>query len=196
MLRDNGILDIILCIGHLGDQIKEYLGDGGEFGIRVRYSQEKEKLLGTGGALKHAEDLLNERFFVINGDTYLPIDYRQVEDFLLRSRKKAVTVVYDNREDTGVSNNIELDGQMIVAKYEKGESDSTLKYVEAGVLVLRRELLSLLKKGRPASLERSLYPPLIHQQELAAYLTEQRFYDIGTWEGLQAFEAFLERERR
>lgn len=196
MLRDNGILDIILCIGHLGDQIKEYLGDGGEFGIRVRYSQEKEKLLGTGGALKHAEDLLNERFFVINGDTYLPIDYRQVEDFLLRNRKKAVTVVYDNREDTGVSNNIELDGQMIVAKYEKGESDSTLKYVEAGVLVLRRELLSLLEKGRPASLERSLYPPLIQQQELAAYLTEQRFYDIGTWEGLQAFEAFLERERR
>jgi len=100
-------------------------------------------------------------------------------------------MVYDNREDTGVKNNVELDDDSVVIRYDKEKLDSNLKYVEAGVLVLKREALDLIEKGHSISLEKGLYPILIQQRELAAYITKQRFYDIGTPERLRIFEEFL-----
>ena len=148
-------------------------------------------MLGTGGALKQAHNLLDERFFVINGDTYLPVDYGDVEDTFLRFDRKALMVVYDNHEDTGVRNNIALDGDLMVTGYDKENPAPGLKYVEAGVLALRRDALNLLEAGQPVSLEKGLYPALISQRELAAYITPQRFYDIGLPQQQGILEAFL-----
>ncbi|MBT9133259.1 MAG: hypothetical protein DDT33_01795 [Firmicutes bacterium] len=100
-------------------------------------------------------------------------------------------VVYDNRKDTGVKNNVELDRDLMVIRHDKESSDPGLKYVEAGVLALKREALGLMKEGCSVSLERGLYPGLIQQKELAAYVTDQRFYDIGTPEQQRIFEEFL-----
>lgn len=194
LLRNNGITDVVLCVGYLGDQIKEYVRGGEKFEMKIRYSEEKGGLLGTGGALKHARDFLNERFFVINGDTYLPINYVEVDEAFLRAKRKGLMVVYDNREDTGVSNNVDLDQNLIVTRYEKGHGEHGLKYVEAGTLVFHRDVLTFIESGHPVSLERSVFPTLIEQGELAAYVTEQRFYDIGTPMGLREFEAFLKKE--
>ncbi len=195
LLKENGIREIILCTGYLGEQVREYLQDGTKLGVKVAYSEEKGQLQGTGGALKQAERLLDERFYVINGDTYLPIDYKEVEDVFVRRGKKALMVVYDNKDDTGVRNNVELDEHIRVVRYDKENVDSNLKYIDAGVLALKREILGLIKGSHPISLEKSIYPTLVQQGELTAYLAEQRFYDIGTPQGLKAFEAFLERRR-
>lgn len=190
-LKNRGIDDIVLCIGYLGKQVRDFFGDGESLGVKIKYSEEKEELLGTGGALMQAQDLLDEHFFVINGDTYLLIDYSEVERAFFNHGKKALMVVYDNQEDTGVKNNIELDSDLMVKRYNKESPDPDLKYVEAGVLVLRREALNFVEEGCSVSLEKGLYPPLIQQRELVAYVTKQRFYDIGTPERKRTFEKFL-----
>ncbi len=191
LLRSQGVNDIVLCIGHLGEQVRDFFGNGESLGVRIRYSEEKERLLGTGGALKQTQSLLDDHFFVINGDTYLPINYNEVESAFAKCGKKALMVVYDNRKDTGVKNNVELDRDLMVIRHDKESSDPGLKYVEAGVLALKREALGLMKEGCSVSLERGLYPGLIQQRGLAAYVTDQRFYDIGTPEQQRIFEEFL-----
>ena len=195
LLTDSGINQIVLCVGYLGEQVREYLGNGRKLGINIAYSQEK-KLLGTGGALKQAQGLLDERFLVINGDTYLPINYKEVESSFFHRGKKAMVVVYDNREDTGVKNNVVLDDHLMVVRYDKEKPDPGIGYVEAGILVLKRETLDIIPNKYPVSLEAGLYPTLIQQQELAAYITRQRFYDIGTLGQLKIFEEFVTRGQR
>ena len=154
-------------------------------------------MLGTGGALKKAQNLLDDYFFVINGDTYLPVDYSEVERAFVRRGKKALTVVYNNQEDTSVRNNVELDSDLMVIRHDKESPDSSLKYVEAGVIALRREALNLTKEERhPISLEKALYRALIQQRELAAYVTKQRFYDIGTSEQQRILEEFLKKRAK
>lgn len=190
LLKSQAISDIVLCVGYLSEQIKDVLEKEESLGLRIRYSEEKEQLLGTGGALKQAQNLLDEHFFVINGDTYLPIDYREVESTFLKSGKKALMVVYDNQKDTGVKNNIALEDNLMVVRYDKQSPGSDLQYVEAGVLILRREVLNLIKEA-PISIEEGLYPALIQQRQLAAYITQQRFYDIGTPEQRLAFEKLV-----
>jgi len=87
LLKRQGIDDVILCIGYLREQIKDFLQNGERLEIRIRYSEENERLLGTGGALKQAQNLLDDHFFVINGDTYLPIDYTEIERAFIRCGK-------------------------------------------------------------------------------------------------------------
>ncbi|MFC1985400.1 sugar phosphate nucleotidyltransferase [Chloroflexota bacterium] len=189
LLKRQGVDDIILCIGYLGHYIKEFFSSGKGFGIRIRYSEEKRSLLGTAGALKQAESLLDNHFLVINGDTYLPIDYRPAEAFFLKQNIKAVMIVYDNKDDTGVKNNVELDNSM-VTRYDKESADSSLRYVETGALIIKREALALIQGEHPISLETGLYPSLIRQKELIAYVTQQRFYDMGRPDQLKVFEEF------
>ena len=191
LLKSQGINDIVLCIGHLGQQVKDSFGNGKALGMNLIYSEEKGKLLGTGGALKQAQTLLDDYFLVINGDTYLPIDYREVEKAFLRHGKKSLMVVYDNRDDTEVKNNVMLDDNLMVKSYNKKNPDRNFHYVEAGVLALKKEVLNLLKEGIPVSLEEGLYPGLIRQGEMVAYIARQRFYDIGLPEQKKAFEEFL-----
>jgi NDP-sugar pyrophosphorylase family protein len=196
LLKTKGVEDVILCIGYLGDQIENAFGKGDELGIRIRYSREEIKLLGTGGAVKQAQHLLDDYFYVINGDTYLPINYQEVQRTFIRSGKEALVIVYDNRENTGVKNNVELDSNLMVIRYDKGSCDVGLKYVEAGVSILKHEVLDLIEERCSVSLEKELYLTLIERKELVACVTKQRFYDIGTPEQLRVFEEYLKEKQR
>jgi len=191
LLKGQGINDIVLCIGYLGQQVKDFFGSGEALGVNLRYSEEKGQLLGTGGALKQAQSLLDDYFLVINGDTYLPIDYREVERAFLRCGKKALMVVYDNRKDTEVKNNVALDENLIVKRYDKKSPSQNFQYVEAGVLGLKKEVLDMIKEGDAISLEVGLYPGLIREGEMSAYIARQRFYDIGLPEQIRTLEEFL-----
>ena len=194
LLKRGGIRNIVLCVGYRGGQIRDFFGDGEDLGIRIGYSEEKGELLGTGGALKQAQSLLDEHFFVINGDTYIPLEYGEVHRAFIKRAKKALMVVY--RGDIGVRNNVELDDRLMVIKHDKERLSPDLRYVDAGVLVLRREALDFIPDRCSISLEKGLYLLLMQRQELAAYITEQRFYDMGTPEGLKIFGEFLKSRPR
>jgi NDP-sugar pyrophosphorylase family protein len=189
LLADQEIRDIVLLTGYLGEQIEDYFGDGVSMSLRISYSREQSPL-GTGGALRQARGLLQDSFLLIYGDSYLPIRYADALERLVSSGAEGVVVVYDNRlADTSVKNNIELDDSGYVSRYEK-DSPDRLSFVEAGVLAFQRTVIDVMPDGI-VSLEKEIFPRLIAAWKLAALVTTQRFYDIGTPDRLTAIEALF-----
>jgi len=188
-LRRQGITDIALLTGYLGEQIEQHFGDGRRFGLSIRYSRE-ETPQGTGGGLRDAAKILADEFLLIYGDSYLPIEYLKLLNRLSSDPAAVgVAVVYDNRESTTVPNNIAVDEAGYVARYAKDAPQTPdLRYVEAGVLAFRKSILELLPAGRPVSLEKDAFPALIERRRLLAFVTDQRFYDIGTPDRLAVVE--------
>ncbi|MGH1487843.1 MAG: nucleotidyltransferase family protein [Acidimicrobiales bacterium] len=190
MLTEQGITNIVLLTGYMGEVVEDYFGDGSNFGAKLSYSQEPEPL-GTGGALKLAQPLLEDSFMVLFGDSYLPVDYPEVGKTLLDSTWAGLIVAYDNSQDTDVENNVALDEDGNVVLYQKGGGDDRLRYVESGVLAFRRQVLDLIAPDTVVSLENEIYPQLIAAGQLGACPTEERFYDIGTPDRLEDFRRIL-----
>jgi mannose-1-phosphate guanylyltransferase len=184
MLKTRKIGNVVLCVGHLGDQIEQYFGSGKSCGLPICYSWEKDGLLGTGGALKLAAKYLEERFFVINGDTYLNIDYADVFRKFNDCGRQALIVAYPCRR--GERSDLEIDAGSQVIRYLK-DSNLRLGYVNAGAVVFKKDVLAEIDSNRPVSMETDIFPRLIKQRQMAACITPQRFYDIGTFSGLGVF---------
>ncbi|MDD5085096.1 MAG: sugar phosphate nucleotidyltransferase [Candidatus Omnitrophica bacterium] len=191
LLRRNEIRKIILLVGYMADRVKDYFKDGRTLDLNIEYVAEKE-LLGTAGALKAAENFLEESFFLINGDTYLDIDYRGVLSEFEKRGKMGLAVVYDNsRGDTGVKNNIAMDKDSMITDYEKASSRPSINLVEAGVLVFNRKVSSYIPGNRKCNIEDTLMPRLVKEREFTGYLSPKRFYDMGTLEKLKELERVL-----
>lgn len=189
MLKKNSLKKILLCVGYLGDMIESYFGDGSRLGIEINYSYEKEPL-GTAGALKLAENKLEEEFLVLYGDSYLDIGYNDFTVFFKSQKSTGSIVIYDNAMgDSDVKNNIAIEDD-IITRYDKDKWDSSLKYVEAGASIFKREILSLVPDKKFVSLENEIFPILIKNKELTGYKSKTRFYDIGTLERLNYFRGF------
>ena len=188
LLKEHGIRDIVLCVGHLADQIRTHFGDGGWLGVRIRYGEEREMLLGTAGALKNAEPLLKDDFFLLYGDSYLPMDYCEVMRYFRPRGALGLMVVYHNSNQFERSNVIVRDGR--VAVYDKEGQTPRMEYINYGLSVLRKEALRFVPAGRPSSQE-ELYRLLIERGELLAWETKHRFYEIGSERGLAEFRELL-----
>ena len=188
LLKGRGIEDFVLCVGHLGEQVEAYFGDGARWGVRVRYSYDGPKLLGPAGALKKAEPLLEDRFFVTYGDAYLRADYLRLMRALEWSGKLGAMAVYENHGRYGRSDVVVKDG--MVVRYDKGADGAGMDWVNFGVSVLRKRALSLVPEGRECS-EEEFYGELIERGELLAFPVEDRFYEIGTPDSLKEFEEFI-----
>lgn len=188
LLRQGGISDIVLCVGYLGEKIKEYFGDGKGFGVKIRYSEETEKLLGTAGALENARDLLDDAFFVTFGDAYLILDYRGVIQYFKKFNKLGLMVVYKNfgRYDRS---NVVVEEDLIKV-YDKRRRAPDMVYIDFGVSVLRKKALDLVPKGKVIDLEKFCHE-LIKRKELLAFETQQRFYEVGSQKGLNEFERLV-----
>jgi NDP-sugar pyrophosphorylase family protein len=189
LLKKNKISEILFCVGYRKDAIMDYFGDGSRFGLTIEYSIENG-FLGTAGALKLAEDHLPADFILLYGDSYLPIDYLELAEFWARCSCNALTVCYDNSVKIA-ENNIYLAPDGRIGAYSKRNPVTQANYVEAGVSVLRKEILNLIPAGRAVSLEEEIFPVLIKAQQLNGYPTSQRYYDIGTPARLKEIEGIL-----
>ncbi len=185
LLKRHGISDIILCIGYMGEKIKEYFDDGEKFGVKIRYSQDKEKLLGTAGAIKNAQSLLDEIFFVTYGDAYLILDYKDVMKRFKQYNKLGLMVVFKNFDKYDKSN-VVIEGGLVKV-YSKKKKFPNMVYIDFGVSVLRKKALDLVPSGKAVDLE-ELNQELIKRKELLAFETGHRFYEIGSPERLREFE--------
>ena len=188
-----GVRNIVLCLGHLGEQIVSYFGDGADLGVELRYSWDGGQLLGTGGALKRAEALLDKDFLVLYGDSYLPVDYSEIMQSFRQSGKQGLMVVYQNFDRYDKSN-VAIDSGL-VRRYDKSDHNRDLTYIDAGLSALRRESLHLLPENASVSLG-ELFKALIDQDQLIAWETQQRFYEIGSPDGLDEFRRWLEDRER
>jgi len=178
---------MLILLSYLGETIQDHFGDGKQYGARIQYAWEPSPL-GTAGAIRNALVQLDEEFLLLYADSYLPIDYQEAAEAFRRAGCLGLLVAYDNRlADTGVQNNVATDAAGWVRRYQKGSPDSDLKYVEAGVLCFRRDVFAGLPPGQVISLEHEIYPRLIAQLQLRAFVTPQRFFDIGTRDRLEEF---------
>jgi NDP-sugar pyrophosphorylase family protein len=185
-LKKGSVTNIVICLGHLGDQIVRHFGDGRTYGLTISYSSE-ESPLGTAGALKRAQHLLDDRFFAMYGDSYLLLDFHQVMAFFNSCNKLALMTVHKNYDRYDKSNAV-VEGNLVKA-YSKTEKSKDMVYIDYGLNILSRECLDLVPEDQPYSLE-ELFTKLIQREELLAYEITERFYEIGSLEGLQEFEIF------
>jgi N-acetyl-alpha-D-muramate 1-phosphate uridylyltransferase len=182
-----GYRQAVLCIAHLGEQIREAIGDGRSFGIDVVYADEGPNLLGTAGAIRRAADLLAPRFLVTYGDSYLPFDYAAPLRLLTSSPDAdGVMAVYKNEGRWDQSNTIvriDEKGESWVERYEKNSRDAGFDHIDYGATALRREVILEVPEGVPWGLDR-IQADLSARKRLRAYLAHARFFEIGSETGL------------
>ena len=181
-LSRQGIQQVVLCVGHLAEQIEEFAGDGSTFGLQVAYSKEEGSLLGTGGALRKALPLLGEEFFVLYGDSWLEIDYTAVLKAFKKSNLPALMTVFRNEGHWDTSN-VELQAGKIQL-YSKVQRNERMSHIDYGLGILTRALLEAYPEQQTFDLA-EVYEQLSRQHRLASYEATQRFYEIGSPSGLE-----------
>ena len=189
LLKDHEISDIVLCIGHLGGQIRKAFGDGSNYGVHLTYSLEDEPL-GTAGALKNAAPYLNDTFLVIYGDSYLLLDFVKIYAYFLTQQKLSLDTVFRNNDAFDASNIVIRDNMVEV--YSKSEKTPDMVYIDCGAVIFHKEVLQLIPEDHFYSLE-ELFLRLIEKEQLLAFEVKERFYEIGSPQGLKDFEAFIQR---
>jgi len=187
-LRKNGVTSVVLCVGYLAEQIENHFGDGRKFGVSISYSYEGDELLGTAGALKNAERLLDDPFFAMYGDSYLFLDFADAMRYFRSRNKLALMTVYKNHDQFERSNTVVEGG--LIKKFSKKEKTEGMVYIEYGANIFRKDVLQMIPQGQPYSLD-ELFPELIRREELLAYEVRDRFYQIGSPQGLEEFEKYV-----
>jgi len=188
LLKQNKVRDVVLAVGYLGNQIQDRFGDGAALGIRLRYSFDGPIRLGTAGAIRNALNLLPEQFFVINGDSYLTCDFSDVEASFRASNLAGLMTVYRN-DGLYDRSNIEFDGSRIL-RYDKQDCTPAMRYIDYGLGAYHQECFAKLPAGEEWDLG-AVNQQLIREGKLAAFEVHERFYEIGSPEGLRDTERFL-----
>lgn len=200
-LRDDGYDDVVLCVAHLGELIRDFAGDGSRWRLRVRYSDEGKTLLGTGGALRTALPLLDETFLITYGDSYLTFDYASplaVLDADVQHECDAVMSVFHNRGAFDASNvklRRDAKGAPWVAAYEKKSPDPAFDHIDYGAFSLRKSVVAAYPPGTNWGLE-SVQSTLSAAGRIRAVVSPERFYEIGTPAGLADLENYLAKGAR
>lgn len=190
LLARHDLRDVLLCVGHMADQIEAHLGDGSRLGFRIRYSYEDPgSLLGTGGALLNAVPHLAESFLVMYGDSYLPTDYSAVVRAFRDGRKRAMMCVFRN-EGKWDKSNVRVSGGLVTF-YSKAARPGEASYIDYGLSAYRR---SVIQGYRGATLPLDLarvQADLVRRGEMSAFEVKDRFYEIGKPEGLEELDEAL-----
>jgi N-acetyl-alpha-D-muramate 1-phosphate uridylyltransferase len=188
LLAQQGVTQVVLCAGHLGEQIQAAVGDGSGFSMTVRYSFDGAALLGTGGALKNALPLLGTAFFVLYGDSYLRCSFTAVQTAYEVSAAPGLMTVFCNEDRWERSNVLFRDGRVI--EYDKHAPRPHMRHVDYGLSVLSTRALQRIPAGAVFDLA-DLYHELATRGELAALAVDERFYEIGSIGGIEATEKYL-----
>jgi len=190
LLRGAGVREVILCVGYGASRIQSFVGDGAAFGLSVRYAREDpDRLLGTGGALVHALPLLPDRFFVLYGDSWLPVDYGQIGAAFVSCSCPAMMTVLRNEGRWDASNARVRDGRVVF--YSKRAGPGEADWIDYGLNAFRREVI---ERYRPAAMPLDLaaiLEDLVAAGELAAYEVTERFYEIGRPESYRELDELL-----
>ena len=191
-LKQQGVKEVVICIGFLGELIKDVISTGSKWGIKVTYSSDGVSVLGTGGAIKKALPYLGEHFFLLYGDSYLSIDYSIIEKAYFNSKKKAIMTVFKNSNRWDKSNVIFHKGKLI--KYDKNNHSIKMKHIDYGLSILNKKIFVRYKKKENFDLS-EIYMDLSNNNELAGFEIYNRFYEIGSQEGIKEFQDYL-KERK
>ena len=195
-LASHGVTDVVLSIGYRGEMLRAHVGDGARFGVCVQYVDEGVNLRGTAGALKLADEhgVLEDSFLVTYGDSFLPIDFADVFRDFRACGKPGLMTVFKN-ESRWDKSNVIFDGRMVTLydKHHRVRPASDFEYIDYGLSALaRRVVTDEVPTGTKADLA-ELFFALSRRGDLAGYEARERFYEIGSPEGLRRLETLARR---
>ena len=188
LLKANGVRRVVLCVGFLGEMVRQVVKDGHAFGLEVRYSFDGPALLGTAGALKRALPLLDGAFLTLYGDSYLLCDYAAVAAEFEASGKQALMTVFHNEGQWDTSNVEFADGRILA--YNKKERTPRMKYIDYGLGAFTAKAFERVPAEKTFDLA-ELYQEILKDGELAGMEIKQRFYEIGSPAGLEETARFI-----
>lgn len=190
-LASQGLKNVVLCVGHLGEMIEEDYGDGSGFGIDLQYSFDGPTLLGTGGALRRALPKLGDAFYVLYGDSFLPVDFKNVGRAFLNSGRKGLMTVYQNEGLYDASNVWFENGK--IRNYDKKVKLPEMHYIDYGLSLFKAEAFSAIGPEDRVDLA-EIMQDLLAAGELEGFEIHERFYEIGSHAGLAELNALLARK--
>jgi NDP-sugar pyrophosphorylase family protein len=180
-----GFSHIVICVGNLSEKIIDFVGNGKRFGLQISYSHDGENQLGTGGALKKALPLLGGNFFVQYGDSFLNFNYQKLEREFLRNLNPCQMAIYENRNDYDVSNVKICEGERI--NYSKSSPKLDMTFIDYGCMIL--EIKAFEDYEAPENFDLSKYLECLSESGLLrGYQVQDRFFEIGSLQGIQAFK--------
>jgi MurNAc alpha-1-phosphate uridylyltransferase len=188
LLQRQGVSHVVWLVGYRATQIQEALGDGGRWGMRFEYVDDGPVLLGTGGAIARAVPRLGEAFFVMYGDSYLECDFGAVETAFRASGADGLMTVFRN-EGLFDASNVEFEGGRIV-RYDKRMRTAAMHYIDWGLGVLTAKAFARYPVDQPLDLA-LVYQDLLADSNLAGYEVANRFYEIGSPDGIADTAAYL-----
>jgi N-acetyl-alpha-D-muramate 1-phosphate uridylyltransferase len=188
-LASDGAHDVVLSTGFGSAQIRDHVGDGGQFGLRVRYVDDGAKLLGTGGAVNAARRLLPTAFWVTYGDTLLEVDTGEAERRNRAEQGTCLMTVLRNSGQWGASNATVLDGRVVA--YGKDPAPAGADYIDYGMILFTQDAFADRRDPEASFDLADVLSPLAARGELLAFTVDRRFFEIGTPEALAETAAFL-----
>lgn len=190
LLSSYGMTNIVLCIGYLGNMIKDYVKDGSKWNLNINYIEDGKILCGTGGALKKALDqnVLFNSFLITYGDSFLPINFKLIYNHFINQSLPALMTVYNNKNKLDNSNATFNDGLVF---YDKLNNNNNFNYIDYGLSILKRDIVEeYIPENQKYDLA-TLFNKLSLESKLAGYKINERFYEIGSLSGIKDFTNYI-----
>ncbi len=182
-LKKNGITDITVIIGHLGNVIKDYFGDGKQFGLNISYVEEDpQKPLGTAGSLYFLKDKLKENFVFLLADVFIDIDFEKMEQHHIANNADVTLLTHPNGHPFD-SDLVVEEGGVVKAFDYKSNDRTTYNYknlVNAGVMIFSPSVFKYLTELRKYNYEKDIIVPLINDGKVVSYKSSEYAKDMGT----------------
>ncbi len=192
LLKDEGVKKVLILLGYKGEVIKKYCEKEKPFGLKIEFSV-GETDWETGKRLIEAEPQIDENFLLMYCDNYWPLQLKKLLSFHEKHGKKATMTVYGNREKI-TRNNVYVNDKGLIEVYDKTRTHPGLNAVDIGFFILSKKLLKLIPRNN-ASFEKTVFPKLVEQKQLAGYLTHHRYFSNGDLEKLKTSKSFFKAKK-
>ena len=189
LLIKNEIKDIVICLGHMGERVENYLSIHFSGKLDLKYSYDGKKALGTGGAIKKALPLLKEKFVLIFGDSYLDVNFKELYSKFLDSKSLAMMLYTRNLRDSDQANISKVNEELIL--YNKFEKLSDMNYIDFGLSCFSKRVFTSDLVTEESFDLALLLNSLSRRNLLNGLETTKRFYEVGSLEGINEFQKFL-----
>lgn len=190
MLQEQGIRHVVLCVGHLGEMIQDTFGDRYR-DILLEYSFDGSKQLGTGGAIKKSYSKLSNTFFVLYGDSYLPVQYKPILEYFNTTNKSGLMTLFKNDNLYDTSNVIFKNNQIVC--YDKKNKTSDMNYIDYGLSIFNVDVFNIYPANCSFDLSQVMFD-LVTNKQLVGYEVFNRFYEMGSINGLNELEQYLKNQ--
>ena len=187
-LKEQGVHQVVLCLGYLGEQVETFVRGQKNYGLDIKYVYDGDKLLGTGGAIKHALDYLTDQFFVLYGDSWLEVDYRKIWKKFVSQDKSALMTIYHN-EGKWDTSNVEMKENSIKL-YSKKIRNKNMTHIDYGLSILTKTVFDDYLFDKDFDLS-DIFETLAIKGDLASFEVQERFYEIGSVVGLAELEEII-----